>query len=172
MGNVLIVGEFKGSALKKTTRAGFAFAKEYIDKKGGEFHILLLGTGLGPVVDEAMCYGAAKVHVADHGSLEAYLAESWAPVVVQVAKDMDAEVIGATASAMTKDLLPRVAGNLDAGMASDILAVTDEGWFDRPVWAGNAIVSVEITTPQKVVTVRATEFEPTPKGDPGGEPKP
>ncbi len=169
MGNVLIVGEYKGSTLKKTTRAAFAFAREYTDKKGGEFHILLLGKDLGPVADEAMCYGAAKVHVADHESLAAYMAESWAPVVLQVAKAMDAEVIAATASAMTKDLMPRVAGNLDAGMASDILGVTDEGWFDRPVWAGNAIVSVEITTPQKVVSVRGTEFEPTPKGDPGGE---
>jgi electron transfer flavoprotein alpha subunit len=169
MGNVLIVGEFKDGALKKVTRAAFAFAKQYTEKKGGDFHVLLLGQDLSAVADEAMCYGAAKVHVADHADLSAYMAESYSPVVVQVAKAMEAEVIGATASAMTKDLLPRVAGAFDAGMASDILSVTDEGHFARPVWAGNAEVTVEINTPVKVVTVRGTEFEPTPKGDSGGE---
>ena len=169
MGNVLILAEYKGEALKKVTRAAFAFAKEYNQKKGGEFHILVMGHKLGAVVDECMSYGAAKVHVADSETLAAYLAESYAPVVEQVAKAMDAEVIGATASAMTKDLLPRVAAKFDAGMASDILSVTDEGFFERPVWAGNAIVAVEINTPVKVVSVRGTEFEPAEKGAAGGE---
>ncbi len=169
MGNALIVAEYKGDALKKVTRAAFTFAKEYTTKQGGEFHILVLGHNLGAVVDECMSYGAAKVHVADNESLANYLAESYAQVVAQVAKDSGAEVVGATASAMTKDLMPRVAAKLDAGMASDIIGISDEGYFDRPVWAGNAIVSAEITSPVKVVTVRGTDFEPAPKGDAGGE---
>jgi electron transfer flavoprotein alpha subunit len=165
MGNVLIVGEFKDGALKKVTRAAFTFAKEYTEKQGGEYHILLLGKDIGAVADEAAKYGAAKVHVADHDSLAAYMAESYAPVVVQVAKEIDAEVIGATTSAMTKDLMPRVAAKFDAGMASDIVGLTDGGHFQRPVWAGNAIVNAEIKTPVKVVTVRGTDFEPMEPGD-------
>ncbi len=169
MGNVLILAEYKGDALKKVTRAAFTFAKQYTEKQGGEFHILAMGHNLGAVADECMTYGAAKVHVADSESLSAYMAESYAQVVEQVAKAMDAEVIGATASAMTKDLLPRVAAKFDAGMASDILGVTDAGHFQRPVWAGNAIVAAEITSPVKVVTVRGTEFEPAEAGAAGGD---
>ena len=169
MGNVLVVGEYKEGGLKKTTRAAFAFAKEYTAKKGGEFHILLVGQNLDSVAEEALCYGAAKVHVADNKNLAAYLAESWTTVVVQVANDIDAEVVAGTTSAMTKDLLPRIAAKLNAGMASDIVGLTDEGWFNRPVWAGSAIVAAEITTPKKVVTVRATDFEPTEKGESAGE---
>ncbi len=169
MGNALIIAEYKGDALKKVTRAAFTFAKQYTAKKGGEFNILLLGHNMGAIVDECMSYGASKVYVADNESLANYMAESYAQVVAQVAKDSGAEVIAATASAMTKDLMPRIAAKLDAGMASDIIGISDEGYFDRPVWAGNAIVSAEITSPIKVVTVRGTDFEPEPKGDTGGE---
>jgi electron transfer flavoprotein alpha subunit len=169
MGNVLVIAEYKGSALKKPTRAALAFGKLYNEKKGGELHVLVMGSSVGAVADEAMCYGAAKVYVADDPSLEAYLAESFAHVAAQVAKDSGAEVVAGTASAMTKDLLPRLAAKLDAGMASDIVGITDEGYFNRPVWAGNAIVAAEVASPVKVVSVRGTDFEPSPKGDPAGE---
>lgn len=168
MGNVLIIAEHKGG-LKKTTRAAFSFAKQYTAAKGGEFHVLLLGQNLGRAAEEAACYGAKKVHVADHEALKNYLPEAFAPVIVQVAKAIGAQVVGATASAMTKDLMPRVAALLGAGMASDIIGTTPEGWFNRLVWAGNAVVAAEVSTPVKVVTVRATEFELAPKGQTGGE---
>ena len=169
MGNVLIIAEHKDGGLKKVSRAAFAFAKEYVGKQGGEFHILVMGSGVSAVADECLGYGAAKVHVADSADLANYLCESYAPVVVQVAKDKGAEVVAGTASAMTKDLLPRVAGKLEAGMASDVCSINDAGHFERPVWAGNAMVFVEITTPVKVATVRGTEFEPTEKGAASGE---
>jgi electron transfer flavoprotein alpha subunit len=77
--------------------------------------------------------------------------------------------VAATATAMAKDLLPRVAAKLGAGMASEVLGFNDQGQFQRPVWAGNAVVDTEITTPFKVVTVRGTEFEPAQKGASGGD---
>ncbi len=166
MGNILMIVEHKDGALKKVSLPGISFAKQYTQKTGGEVHLLVMGHNLGAVVEQAKCYGAQKVFVADHESLGAYLTETYAQVAARVAKESGAEVVGAISTSMSKDLLPRLAAKLEAGMASDILSVTDQGWFTRPVWAGNAVVEVEITTPVKVVTVRGTEFEKAPKGDP------
>ncbi|HOX42200.1 MAG TPA: electron transfer flavoprotein subunit alpha/FixB family protein [Myxococcota bacterium] len=169
MGNVLILAEHKDGTIKKVCRAAFTFAKQYAAKQGGQVHILVMGPGAGKAAEEAMCYGAAKVHVAEHPALQSYLAESYAIVVAEVAKAIGASVVGATSSSMTKDMLPRVAAKLGAGMCSDIVGTDDQGHFLRPVWAGNAIVAAEITSPIKVVSVRATEFAPAEKGAAGGE---
>ncbi|HUU00552.1 MAG TPA: electron transfer flavoprotein subunit alpha/FixB family protein [Myxococcota bacterium] len=169
MGNALIIAEHKDGKLKKASLAAFSCARDYVAKTGGEFHILVIGHDISAVADQAACYGAAKVHMADHEKLGPYLAESHAAIAAKVAGDMGAELVGATATAMAKDMLPRLAAKLGAGMASDILGIDDNGHFLRPVWAGNAIVAVEITTAVKVVTIRGTEFDPAPKGEPGGE---
>ena len=166
MGNVLIIAEHKNGVLKKVSLPGFSFALDYVAKRGGEFHVLIMGHKADGAAEQARCYGAAKVHVADHESLSGYLAESYAAVAEQVAIEIRAEVVGATSTAMSKDLLPRLAGKLHAGMASDVVGVDGKGWFKRPVWAGNVIVEVEIKTPFKVVTVRGTEFESAIKGQP------
>ncbi|RLB57297.1 MAG: electron transfer flavoprotein subunit alpha/FixB family protein [Deltaproteobacteria bacterium] len=169
MGNALIIAEYKDGKLKKGSRAAFAFAREYTQKNGGAFHVLVIGHNVTDVAEQCRRFGAEKVWQADAEGLGPYLAESWAQVVAQVAGDSQAELVGATATALAKDLLPRVAAKLDAGMASDIMGIDDNGYFLRPVWAGNAVVAAEITSPVKVVTVRGTEFEPAPEGEPGGE---
>jgi electron transfer flavoprotein alpha subunit len=169
MGNALIIAEHRDGKLRNVSLPAFTFAKEYTGKTGGEFHILVMGHDLGSVVEEVSCYGAAKVHVADNQDLGPYLAESHAAVAAKVAQDSGAEVVAATSTAMAKDLLPRLSAKLGAGMASDILGFNDQGQFQRPVWAGNAIVDTEITTPVKVVSVRGTEFEPAQKGTSGGD---
>src|SRR5262249_50718472 len=93
-------------------------------------------------------------------TLEHYLAESYAPVVAAAAKQKNAEVIGATATAVGKDLLPRVAALLDAGMVSDVIGVVGAKQFRRPMMAGNVIATVEALTPVVVASVRQTEFAP------------
>ncbi|NMB74380.1 MAG: electron transfer flavoprotein subunit alpha/FixB family protein [Myxococcales bacterium] len=169
MGNVLVIAEHRDGQLKKASLSAFAFAKKYVQKQGGEFSILVMGHNVGAVADAASCFGAAKVFVADHADLANYLAESYAAVAAQAAKDAGAQVVAATTTTQAKDLLPRVAAKLEAGMASDIVGLLDNGWFLRPVWAGSAVVEVEISTPVKVVTVRQTEFEAAPKGAAGGQ---
>jgi electron transfer flavoprotein alpha subunit len=98
----------------------------------------------------------------DAPELREYLAEPFAEAMSGLAKSLDAEWIGAAATAMGKDLLPRVAARLGAGMASDVLGFEGgEGpavTLRRPMWAGNVIAEVEISTPVKVFTIRATEF--------------
>jgi electron transfer flavoprotein alpha subunit len=76
------------------------------------------------------------------------------------------------ATAYGKDIAPRVAGRLGAGVASDILAVVSANQFKRAMWAGNAIATVEVTTPVKVISVRATEFPPAAKAGSAGTVQP
>ncbi len=160
MSNVLIVAEQAQGTLRKATLHALAAGRELARRTGGELHVVILGDGIGGVAEELASYGAA-VHVADAPVLEHALAEAYAPVVADVAKAVQATHVGAAATAFGKDLLPRVAARLGAGMATEVLSFGGEGaavTFRRPMWAGNVLGEVEIATPVKVFTVRATEF--------------
>jgi electron transfer flavoprotein alpha subunit len=162
MANVLLVAEHAGGAPKKATLHALGAARELAQRTGGALHVVVLGSGVAPVAEELARYGAA-VHVADGAALEHYVAEAWAPVVAQTATAVAATYVGAASTALGKDLLPRVACRLGAGMATDVLAFGGAGaevTFHRPMWAGNVLAEVEITTPVKVFTARATDFPP------------
>src|SRR5688572_5328937 len=118
-----------------------------------------MGKGAAAAGADAAKY-AKKVVVVDDAALEHYLAETYAPIVARLAKEHGASVVSATATAIGKDLVPRVAALLDAGMASDIARLETKDTFVRPILAGNAYSTVQITTPVICVTVRQSEFEP------------
>src|SRR5258708_34928979 len=132
MGNVLAYCEFSGSNLRTSALANLAFAR-----KAGDVTALLVGVGAQAASATAAKY-AAKVIVVDDARLAHYLAETYAPIVARIAKDSGATIVSATATAVGKDLIPRVAALLDAGMASDIARVDGAAKFVRPVLAGNA----------------------------------
>jgi electron transfer flavoprotein alpha subunit len=158
--NVLIVAEHGNGALRKASLHALAAGRELARRIGGKLHVALLGKGLGKVAEELAAYGA-DVHVADAPALEHTLAESHAPVVAEIVRAVGAGYVGAAATAQGKDLLPRVAGRLGAGMATEVLGFGGEGanvTFRRPMWAGNVLAEVEIATPVKVFTIRPTEF--------------
>jgi electron transfer flavoprotein alpha subunit len=160
MGNVLIVCEQKDGQLRSPSLNAFTFGKQMVEAAGGgDLIALVLGAGIGDAANEAAKYGVTKVIAVDDDGLGKYMAETYASVVANVAKSTNAEVVGATATAFGKDLLPRVAALLEAGMASDIAAVAGPKSFKRPMVAGNVIGVVEITTPMAVVTARQTEFD-------------
>jgi electron transfer flavoprotein alpha subunit len=167
MGNVLIVAEQAEGKLRSATLNALTFGKKSLEASaGGDLIILVLGANVASAAQEAAKYGAKKVIVIEDSALKHYLAETYAPLVVQIAKAVKAEVVAATATAYGKDLLPRVAALLEAGMASDIWAVAGAKQFKRPMIAGNIIGTVEIKTPIAVVTVRQTEFD---AAQPSGE---
>jgi electron transfer flavoprotein alpha subunit len=101
-----------------------------------------------------------KVLCCDNATLAAALAETWAPVLVAAIKKIDAAALVASATSTGKDILPRAAGLMGAGMASEIVAVSGAKTFRRPTYAGNALTEVEVLTPVVVATVRQTEFPP------------
>jgi electron transfer flavoprotein alpha subunit len=159
MANVLVVAEFAEGKVKKTTHSAVTFARTAAAALGGTYSILVLGSNASAAGDELAKLGAAKVLVAEDAKLENYLAEHYAPTVAAVAKDY--AVVVAAASAFGKDLLPRVAGKLEAGYAADITEVIPSGstlQYKRPMYAGNAFGVCVIESPVQVVTVRQSAF--------------
>jgi len=137
MSNVLAFCEFNGAQLRSSALANLSFARLAAQAQGGDVVALLVGAGAGAAGPDAARY-APKVVVVDDPGLSHYLAEVYAPIVAEQAKAQGAAVISATATAVGKDLAPRVAGLLDAGMASDIAKLSGKDTFVRPILAGNA----------------------------------
>jgi len=158
MGNVLALCEFSGAQLKSSALSNLAFARLAAAAHGGDVVALLVGAGAAAAGPEAARF-APKVVVVDDPGLAHYLAETFAPIVAEVARAQGATLISATATALGKDLAPRVAGLLDAGMASDVAKLDGKDTFIRPILAGNAYSKIQITTPVIVVTPRQSEFE-------------
>ncbi|HEX2686590.1 MAG TPA: FAD-binding protein [Kofleriaceae bacterium] len=158
MGSVLALCEFTGDKLRTSALSNLAFARLAAEAHGGDVVALLIGTGATAAGSEAARY-APKVVVVDDPALAHYLAETYAPIVAQVARDVGATLFSATATSTGKDLAPRVAALLDAGMASDVAKLEGKDTFVRPILAGNAYSTVKIGTPIIVVTPRQSEFE-------------
>jgi electron transfer flavoprotein alpha subunit len=116
---------------------------------------------------EVASYGVAKVYVLNDATLEKYVADAYANALRQIVIDKSSEIILATATAVGKDLLPRLSALLGAGMASEVTGFNDDGTLERPMYAGNAIATVSIEGSPKVISVRATAFDPASKGGTG-----
>jgi electron transfer flavoprotein alpha subunit len=165
MSNVLVIAEQSHGNLKKASLAALGAARQLAKRTGGKVSALVCGKGAGPAAEALAAYGV-EVKLADAPVLEHYLAESYATVVAEAAKAAGAAWIVAAASAQGKDLLPRAAAKLGAAAATDVVALAGEGaavLLRRPMWAGNVIGEVELTTPVKAFTIRPTEFPPAQK---------
>jgi electron transfer flavoprotein alpha subunit len=126
--------------------------------KLGEVHALVAGKGCAAVADQvAKVAGIATVHLADDAALEHALAENVAPLVASLMATHDAFLAPATTTG--KNIAPRVAALLDVMQISDILSVEGPKTFTRPIYAGNAIATVESSDAKLVITVRGTAFE-------------
>jgi len=161
MSNILAVAEqFKGK-LRKASLNTLGAAQQLQARVGGEIHVLVLGKGISAIGQELAGYGAKKVHVADSDALANPLAETYAKVIADAAKATGSTWVVAPATNAGKDILPRVAARLDAGLAADVLAFAGDGanvQFKRAMWGGTILATVEISTAIKVVSVRPTEF--------------
>ena len=165
MGNVLVYAETKKEQLPKSTLIAIEAGKNAASKLGGELLIAVLGSGTETVAQAAAGYGAAKVLTADDPALANYLADAYASALEQIISSHDVSALLATATAQGKDLLPRVAARLGVGMASEIVDINDDGTFERPMYAGNAIATVGLEGAVKVVSVRGTAYDAAQPGD-------
>ena len=169
MATVLVIAEQAKGQLKKATLHALGAGQQLAMKLGGaEVHALIVGANVGEAAKQ-IAESAKVVHVVDAANLEHAVAEIAAQLSVAAAKSTGATHVVLAATTWGKDLAPRIAARLGAGIASDVLALTGEGTvhFKRAMWAGNAVATVEITTPIKVLTVRPTEFAPAEKGAAG-----
>ena len=130
---------------------------------GGDVHVLVTGNGCRSVAEgAAKLQGVSKVILAEGAHLEHRLAEEIAGVIVPMMANYDAVVQAATS--VGKNVLPRVAALLDVAQLSDITAVKSADTFERGIYAGNAIQTVQSTDKKKVITVRTASFQATPEG--------
>ncbi|VXC96147.1 electron transfer flavoprotein alpha-subunit [Oceanicaulis sp. 350] len=151
---VLVIAEHDNAELNDATRAAVTAAS----KIGGDIHVLVAGKGASAVADAAAKLdGVSKVLHADSDTLEKKLAEAMEAVVVSIAGDYDAILTPATT--VGKNFMPRVAAKLDVMLISDITAVESADTFVRPIYAGNAMLTVKSNDATKVITVRPTTFE-------------
>lgn len=128
-------------------------------KLGGSVHAFVAGSGVKAVAEEvAKIDGIEKVVVVDSAAYEKGLPENYAPLLVENIKKGGYTHVLAGHTAFGKNLIPRVAALLDVQPISDVTAVESESTFVRPIYAGNAIATVESTDPIKILTIRGTAF--------------
>ncbi len=157
--SVLVFVEHDNASMKDATLAAVTAAQQL-----GEVHALVAGSGCGAVAEAAAkIAGVTKVHVADDAAYANQLAENVAPLIAGLMGSFDAAVFPATSHG--KNIAPRVAALLDVMQISDILSVESADTFTRPIYAGNAIATVQSSDAKKVITVRGTAFV---KAEPAG----
>ena len=155
----LVLVEHDNASVKDATLAAVGAASRL-----GEVHLLVAGKGCRAVADQAAkIAGVGKVHLADDPAYEHQLPENLAPLIAGLMESHDAFLAPATTNG--KNVAPRVAALLDVMQISEIMGIEGDKTFTRPIYAGNAIATVESSDPKLVITVRGTAFE---KAEPSG----
>ena len=154
---ILLVAEHDNHSLAAATLNTLAAAQQI----GGEIVVLVAGHDVaGVAFAAAEVAGVSKVLVADHAVYAHQLPENLAPLVANLGRDFSHVLAPATSNG--KNTLPRVAALLDVDQISEIIAVESSDTFKRPIYAGNAIATVQSSAPVKVITVRSTGFDAVP----------
>ena len=152
---ILVIAEHNNVALAAATLNTVAAAQAI----GGDIHVLVAGSGCAAVAEAAAkVAGVAKVLVADNVAFAHQLPENLAPLVADLGKGYSHVLAAATTTG--KNVLPRVAALLDVDQISEIIKVISPDTFQRPIYAGNAIATVQSSAAIKVITVRSTGFDP------------
>ncbi len=149
--------EQRGNVIKRASLEALSKAAELSD----EVYAVAIGSDLQSAAEDLGKYGASKVFLFEHPSLLNYSATAYAKLVARVVKEHEAGVVLLAATAMGKDLGPRLAVRLGAGLASDVIAVQVEGekiLAKRYAYSGKAIATVQLETPVKILSVRPNVF--------------
>ena len=151
--NVLVIAEHNNQTLNPAVCHAVSAAA-----KLGSVHLLVAGSGVATVAEQAVkVAGVEKVLLADAPHYAEALAEELAPLVVSLTADY--RYIASAADAFGKNLMPRIAALLDCSQVSDVVEIIDGDTFVRPIYAGNALVTLKCTEPKLVLTFRTTAFD-------------
>ncbi|RAR53323.1 electron transfer flavoprotein alpha subunit apoprotein [Paraburkholderia unamae] len=151
---ILVIAEHDNASVKAATLNTVAAAQ----KIGGDVHVLVAGHNAQAAAEAAAkIAGVAKVLLADAPQLAQGLAENVEATVISIAKNYSHILAPTTAAG--KNVTPRIAAKLDVAQISDITAVESPDTFERPIYTGNAIATVQSADPVKVITVRTTAFD-------------
>lgn len=164
--NVLVIAEQRNGTIKKASFEAMRAGATLAASSGGSAAAVVIGKGVAQAAAELGAYGAGKVYVVENDRLANYSTTAYAKAAAETARHAKADVVLLPASAMGKDLAPRIAVKLDAGYAADVTALSAEGnalKATRPVYAGKALLDVTLETPVKIATLRPNVF---PAGSP------
>ncbi|APE29745.1 electron transfer flavoprotein subunit alpha [Halomonas aestuarii] len=157
--SILVLAEHHDGALAGATAHVVAAAQQI----GGDIDVLVAGENVGAIAEAAAKLdGVSKVRVADHATYAHQLAEPMGALLAELADDYSHLL--AVASTTGKNVLPRVAALKDVSQISEIIAVDSADTFKRPIYAGNAIATVQSEDVLKVITVRSTGFDAVGEG--------
>ena len=160
MGSILVYLQQSEDSISKASLAAITVARSLKEKWGkAGMHALVLGKNAQAVAEKARAYGFEKILWSEDSSLEKFTPAHYALAAKAACEAHGVDTLVAAATSSGKDFLPCVAAHLDAGQASDIIAVNDDGSLKRPMYAGNVIADVELLSDNKVISVRATAFD-------------
>lgn len=155
---ILVIAEHDHQSIKPATLSTIAAAKQL----NQPVHLLVLGNNPSAAVAQAQTIDIEKVLLGDAAEFEKPLAETFAAAVLSVAANYD--FILAPATTFGKNILPRVAAKLDIQQISDVIAIESPTRFTHPIYAGNALQTLETTQAKNVLTIRPTAFSPVAVG--------
>ncbi|CAN7668295.1 electron transfer flavoprotein subunit alpha/FixB family protein [Pararhizobium sp. LjRoot255] len=156
---ILLLADHDNVTLSDQTAKALTAATKIATETGSDVHVLVAGKGAKAVADAAAkLSGVSKVLLAESDDLANNLAEPLAALIVSLAGSYD--TILSAATSVGKNVLPRVAALLDIAQISEITEVVSADTFKRPIYAGNAIQTVQTTEARQVITVRTTSFAP------------
>ncbi len=159
--SILVVAEHDNASLKPATLNTLTAAAQIGEHGGGEIHVLVAGAGCTAAADEAAKVpSVAKVLLADSAEYDHRIAENLAPLIVKLASGYSHVLAAAMTSG--KNVMPRAAALLDVQQISDISEVVSADTFVRPIYAGNALATVQSEDSVKVITVRISSFDLAP----------
>ena len=158
---ILVFAEQRDSKIKKSSFEAVGAARALADQLSGSCVALVVGSGVEGIAGDLGAYGASRVIVVDSPRLARHSNSAYAKVIAEVAAKEQAAIVVLPASQMGKDLAPRVAVKLNAGLAADCVALRVENGdviATRPVFAGKTLLDVKVKTPVKVFTLRPNVF--------------
>lgn len=154
--STLVVAEYDAQGLKSSTASAVTAAQRF----GVDVTVLVIGADATVADAAAQLQGVARVLHVTADALTHPIADQWAPLVVQQVNQAGFSQVIAGASTLGKDLIPRVAALLDVECVSDVIEIQDAQTYRRPIYAGNAIATVQNQSEIQVLTVRTTAFAP------------
>ncbi|MEK1875309.1 MAG: electron transfer flavoprotein subunit alpha/FixB family protein [Rhizobium altiplani] len=160
---ILLLADHDDSHLSDQTAKALTAATQIAKEQGSEVTVLVAGAGAKAAAEQAAkLSGVSKVLVAEDASLANNLAEPLAALIVSLAASYDTIIAAATSTG--KNVMPRVAALLDVAQVSEIIEVVSADTFKRPIYAGNAIQTVQATDTRRVITVRTASFSAAAEG--------
>jgi len=159
--NILVFAEQRDSKFKKSAFEAVSTGRALADQSGGTCTAIVIGHNVTGIAAELAAYGATEVLVVDSPRTEQHAGGAWAAAIVQAAKAGRADIVLLSATQMGKDIAPRIAVGLDAGLGADCTALRVENSdviASRPIYAGKAITEIKVKTPVKVFSIRPNVF--------------